>query len=422
MHNKKSDKILFQLTGSIATYKSCALISRLVQEGHTVQVVASAQALEFVGTATLEGLSGRPVIHHVFQEGHKMDHIHLARWCDWAILCPATAHTINQLAHGLANDLIGALFLAFDRKKPYWLAPAMNTFMYEHPATQASLKTLKEWGVRILEPGSGFLACKEVGAGRLMDERLILEKILEHYKTESLSLLKTPLKVLITAGATREAVDAVRYISNISTGSTAATLAEEFLRQGHRVSYLCGKDAKVPAQLGTLETIDFTSVVDLDKKIHEKLSQDSYDLVIHAAAVSDFIVEGIHTDEGAFKATEGVKISSGQNIQLHLKPSVKILAKIRSYSRSNLMLIAFKLTQNASEEERQVAVQKIFEQALPEYVVHNDLSEIAAHQIGGSGTRDLHKTRIYSRTGFVEACSSKKELASALVSLSQGGS
>ena len=128
-------EVLFQLSGSIAAYKACHVVSRLVQAGCAVQTVATRSALEFVGPATLEGLTGRSVATDTFAPGSLMDHIHLVRRADLIVLCPATANTINRLAAGIADDLIGTMFLAFDFGVPYVIVPAMNAAMYEHPAT-----------------------------------------------------------------------------------------------------------------------------------------------------------------------------------------------------------------------------------------------------------------------------------------------
>jgi phosphopantothenoylcysteine decarboxylase/phosphopantothenate--cysteine ligase len=171
-------RVLFQLSGSIAAYKACHVISRLVQDGCEVQAAATRGALEFVGRATLEGLTGRPVFTDVYESGRMMDHIHLARWADVAILCPATAQTINRLATGTAEDPLGSLFLAWEiAGKPYFVAPAMNHQMLAHPATRASLGRLEEWGVRLLFGEEGHQACGEIGAGRLMEPDAILERL-----------------------------------------------------------------------------------------------------------------------------------------------------------------------------------------------------------------------------------------------------
>jgi phosphopantothenoylcysteine synthetase/decarboxylase len=175
-------KILFQLSGSIACYKACHLISRLVQEGFEVQTAATASALQFVSAATLEGLTGRPVFSDIYKEGQVMDHIKLAQWADLAIVCPATANTINSLAQGLAQDCIGNLFLAYDLHKPYLIAPAMNQGMYQHPATQTALEKLKSWKVDVLPTDHGYQACGDVGPGRLLNPDQIYERIHEALK------------------------------------------------------------------------------------------------------------------------------------------------------------------------------------------------------------------------------------------------
>lgn len=171
--------VLFLLSGSIACYKACTAISRLTQAGVTVQTVATPAALKFVGTATLEGLSGRPVFTDVLEPGRALDHIELARAADLALVCPATANTVNRLAAGLSDDPIGALFLAWELgDKPWWLAPAMNGRMWEHPATTASLEKLKSWGLRILDPAAGAHACGEIGPGRLVEPEQIVAEVL----------------------------------------------------------------------------------------------------------------------------------------------------------------------------------------------------------------------------------------------------
>jgi phosphopantothenoylcysteine decarboxylase/phosphopantothenate--cysteine ligase len=170
MSNVRKPQLLFLLTGSIACFKACELISRLAKRGIAVQTVASEGALHFVGAATFEGLTGRPPLVDLYQAGRAMDHIHLARWADAALLCPATANSLNRLAAGLADDAIGALFLAWEiTAKPWLIAPAMNASMWEHPATAASRRRLAEYGARLLPVGDGRLACGESGDGRLLE-------------------------------------------------------------------------------------------------------------------------------------------------------------------------------------------------------------------------------------------------------------
>lgn len=182
MSDKTGKNILFLLTGSIACFKACDLVSRLAKRGVAVQTVASAGALRFVGAATLEGLTGRPPFTDLYEPGRTMDHIRLARWADAALLCPATANSMNRLAAGVSDDAIGALFLAWEIKaKPWLVAPAMNATMWDHPATRAAREKLAGYGAKILPVGDGRLACGEQGEGRLLEvdalEPLVLEAL-----------------------------------------------------------------------------------------------------------------------------------------------------------------------------------------------------------------------------------------------------
>jgi phosphopantothenoylcysteine decarboxylase/phosphopantothenate--cysteine ligase len=185
MSNPRRPQVLFLMSGSIACYKACDLISRLVKRGHAVRTVASAGALRFVGEATLEGLTGWPVFTDLYRSGQAIDHIRLARWADLALVCPATANTLNRLAAGLADDAIGALYLAWEiTAKPWLIAPAMNAAMWDHPATRASRQALVGHGARLLPVGAGALACGESGEGRLLE--------IAELEAEALAALATP--------------------------------------------------------------------------------------------------------------------------------------------------------------------------------------------------------------------------------------
>jgi len=166
-------KILLKITGSIAAYKTGTLISKLIQEGCEVQTVATKSALGFIGPGTLEGLTGNPVLSDVFETGRMMDHIRLTKWADITVLAPASANTLNQMAAGIGDSSVTALFLAHDWAKPYVIAPAMNTKMLNHPATKRSLKTLQKWGAHILPTASGYLACGDEGKGKMIEPNII---------------------------------------------------------------------------------------------------------------------------------------------------------------------------------------------------------------------------------------------------------
>ncbi len=364
-------KILLQMTGSIACFKACQVISKLVQAGHQVQVVASKSALEFVGNATIEGLTGNPVLTDTFETGQVMGHIHWVRWADLIVVAPATANFINKVSSGIGDDLITTQFLAHDFKKPYLVAPAMNTAMYLHPVTQNSIQNLKKMGVEILETASGVLACGEVGWGRLLDPELIcleIEKHLKSKKAESappVTVRKTPLKVLVTSGGTQENIDAVRMITNRSTGTTGAAIADTLTELGFDVTYLHAKNAVKPKAHCRMES--FVSFTDIETKLKTILAEKDFRAVIHLAAISDFSVNQV----------EG-KIPSGTELNLKLTPNPKLVRHLREMAHNqDLNVIAFKMTSSSSQEEQKIAVKKVFAEAKPNWVVHNDLSEMS---------------------------------------------
>lgn len=165
------------MTGSIACYKACGVISKLVQNGFEVKIACTKSALEFVGISTLEGLTRKKAYTDMFHGDKSLEHVDLSKWLDLAIICPATGNILNKLAAGIADDCVSTLFLAHDFSKPFLIAPAMNRNMYEHPATKRSIATLKSWGVRILDTESGYQACGDTGPGRLLEPGKIYEEI-----------------------------------------------------------------------------------------------------------------------------------------------------------------------------------------------------------------------------------------------------
>jgi phosphopantothenoylcysteine decarboxylase/phosphopantothenate--cysteine ligase len=175
--SRSKKNILFQLTGSIACYKACNVISRLVQEGYEVKTACTENALKFIGRSTLEGLTHNAVYVDTFEDRSALEHIALTKWMDLAIVCPATANIINKLAAGIGDDYISTVFLACDFSKPYLIAPAMNQKMWAHPATKRSVGTLQSWGVKMLGTGTGYQACGDKGAGRLLEPEAIYKEI-----------------------------------------------------------------------------------------------------------------------------------------------------------------------------------------------------------------------------------------------------
>ena len=403
----KKSKLLFILTGSIACYKACQLVSRLTQVGHEIQVVATTSALKFVGKATLEGLTGRKVLSDLFEEGELMGHIEWARWAELIVVAPATANYINKIAQGLADDLASNLFLAHDFKKPFLLAPAMNTSMYEHPITQASLAKLSRLGVKVLETGSGVLACGEFGYGKLLDPEEIFAAIIEELPHSRVAQVKAgdatalkPLKatrILVTAGGTTEPIDDVRVLSNRSTGATGFHLCQQLHACGFDVTLLLAENSALNSEDVDFDVKNFSSFRDLESLLRQQLTTHEFSHVFHLAAVSDYSLEGLEINGEAIptkenshsSSTKFSKLPSGQKLTLHLKENPKLVNQIKGWSLNQaIKLISFKLTVGANSEEQIVAVEKLMFASQSDYVVHNDLSQFQPD-------RARHAFRVY---------------------------
>jgi phosphopantothenoylcysteine decarboxylase / phosphopantothenate---cysteine ligase len=391
--------ILFILTGSIACYKACDAISQLVQEGHTVRTVATEAALHFVGVATLEGLTRSKVSTDLFAPGEALDHITLTRWADLTVVCPATAHTLNRMAAGLGDDLAGALLLAHDRTKPLLVAPAMNPAMWSHPATTASIDRLRSWGIQFIQPGQGRTACGEVGEGRLAEPDEIVAAI-----EAALRRPAGQLRVLVTSGGTSEPIDGVRVLTNTSTGATGALIADHFRRCGHEVLLIRAATAEPAKLVGAEET--FTSFADLDSILAKRLAAENFDAVIHAAAVSDFTVDGIEVNGVAQRPGAG-KIPSTAAPTIRLRRNPKLLDTLRTRSRNpKLQVVAFKLTRDADTAAKRAAVESILNTGAAEFVVHNDLSQ--------RGVNGAFPAEIWRNGGIAERCTDRASLATTL--------
>ncbi|SDR67242.1 bifunctional phosphopantothenoylcysteine decarboxylase/phosphopantothenate--cysteine ligase CoaBC [Opitutus sp. GAS368] len=392
--------LLFVLTGSIAGYKACEAVSQLVQRGHRVRTVATESALRFIGPATLEGLTGTPVLTDLFAPGAALEHINLTRWADAVLVCPATANTINRLAAGLADDLTGALFLAHDRKKPWLVAPAMNPAMWAHPATQAAAEKLREWGVRFLPVGEGRTACGETGEGRLAEPADIIAVV-----EAALARPARRLRVLITSGGTAEPIDGVRVLTNTSTGRTGAGLADYFSGRGHDVVLLRARSAA--AAPGCREET-FLTFAELDAALTRLLGQERFDAIIHAAAVGDFGIEAVVVGDRAGPPGAAKLESGGAPVALRLRPNPKLVDSLRARSRNPvLQVVAFKLTNGATAAAAHEAVRTLFGHSGADWVVHNDLSERAD---GAEFPAQLHGPG----GGPVVRCATRRELAELL--------
>jgi phosphopantothenoylcysteine decarboxylase/phosphopantothenate--cysteine ligase len=376
-------RVLVLMSGSIAAFKVVQLVSRLVQApiGAEVEVVMTPAARAFIGEASLEGITGRRVRSETFAAGDHMEHIRLARWADVVLAAPCTANTVNKLARGIGDDLVGTLFLAHDFAKPWLIAPAMNTRMYRHPVTRGSLAQLREMGCTIVEPGSGALACGEVGEGRLAEPDALAEAVLQAARAGGHEATRRragdapqsahALRVLVTAGGTRVPIDAVRSLVNGSTGRTGARVADELAALGHDVTLLTAEGAPAADEARRTERYD-----DFDSfagRLQGLLADERFDVLVQAAAVSDW---------RPARAEPGKIDSDAATMMLRLERTPKLVALAQGWSRNPaLRIVAFKLTAGADEATRRAKVAALLATPGVAAVVANDLRRWPAWEL-----------------------------------------
>ena len=277
----KGKTVLLGVTGGIACYKSANLASALVKQGANVQVLMTKNATEFIGPHTFESLTGNRVSVDTFDRNYpfQVEHIALADQADLVLVAPATANVLAKLAHGLADDMLTTTILACNC--PKIAAPAMNTKMYENPVTQDNLDILRKYGWEIVEPASGRLACGAVGKGKMPEPEDLLETVLHALSHEK---DMTGLKVLVTAGPTREALDPVRYLTNHSTGKMGYAIAKAAAARGASVTLVSGPvNLKKPPYM---EVVDILAAQDMVDAVTSRAPDQ--DIIIKAAAVADY--------------------------------------------------------------------------------------------------------------------------------------
>lgn len=363
-------KFVIGVTGSIAAYKSCDLISRLVKDGHEVKSIMTESAKKFIGPASLEALSQNPVAIDDFSNESFMSHIELGKWCDAAMVYPATAQTINSFANGIGQELLNSFFLAYDFKKPFHIAPAMNTRMLENPITKKSIKQLKKMGCHVLDSGAGHLACGEVGQGRLIDSEIAMNQLLSGMgKTD-----KPVKRILITAGGTRETIDGVRTLTNMSTGKTGAALADRLHAMGYQVLLLTSQFAVMPKSEVRVDTYNtFREIYHTLKALSQS---HNFDMILHAAAISDYSIANIQTPEGEINPGNEKMSSQYDNISIQLKRNEKILPRLKDLFGNDTQVVGFKLTSTESKQEQARAIFSLFTENAVDYVIHNDMNDI----------------------------------------------
>jgi phosphopantothenoylcysteine decarboxylase/phosphopantothenate--cysteine ligase len=353
-------KVALGVSGGIAAYKAAEVVRLLQDRGIRVQVIMTQGAQQFVRPLTFAALSGEKVITEMFAAGSDenappnidsaIEHIAVAQSIDALLVVPATADILAKFAQGIANDFLTTLYLA--TTAPVVVAPAMNVNMWNHPATQANLELLRRRGVRIVEPGDGYLACGMTGPGRLAENELIVAATMEALGASQELAGET---VLITAGPTREKIDPVRYLTNRSSGRMGYALAEGALRRGARVLLVSGPTALTPA--GGAEVTWVESADQMRQAVMKLLPEAT--IVIKTAAVADYRPRN---------AAEQ-KIKRKGAMSLELEPTADILAEL-GRNKSSQIIIGFAAeTENVLENARK----KLLSKSLDAIVV-NDVS------------------------------------------------
>jgi phosphopantothenoylcysteine decarboxylase/phosphopantothenate--cysteine ligase len=350
-------KVALGVSGGIAAYKAAEIVRLLQERGIRVQVVMTQAAQEFIRPLTFAALSGEKVITDMFAAGDAepnidsaVEHIAVAQAIDALLVAPATADVLAKFAHGIATDFLTTLYLA--TTAPVVVAPAMNVNMWSHTATQANLEVLRKRGVRVVEPGSGYLACGMTGPGRLAENEVIVAAVMEALGASQELAGET---VLITAGPTREKIDPVRYLTNRSSGRMGYALAEAALRRGARVLLVSG-----PTAISTPEGAEITHVEsseEMRQAVLKLLPQAT--ILIKTAAVSDYRP----------KAAAAHKIKRGGPMTIELEPTADILAEVARLKQSQIIVGFAAETQNVLENARK----KLASKSLDAIVV-NDVS------------------------------------------------
>ena len=310
--NLPGKRFVIGMTGGIAAYKVCELVRRLQDEGATVRVAMTRSAQEFVTATTMQALSGEPVITDQWgaegaRSNNAMPHIELSRDADALLIAPCTANFIAKLAHGLADDLLSTLALA--RRCPMLLAPAMNVEMWNHPATQRNVATLRGDGVEVLGPGSGRQACGETGAGRMLEAAELLEDLIAFFQPKPLA----GRRVLITAGPTFEPIDPVRGITNLSSGKMGFALARAAREAGAKVTLVAG-----PSSLPTPRGVRRIDVVTAREMFDAVMGYaNRAEVFVAVAAVADWRV--VNASAQKLKKTAG---AAPPSLQFEANPDI----------------------------------------------------------------------------------------------------
>ncbi|MDT0003352.1 bifunctional phosphopantothenoylcysteine decarboxylase/phosphopantothenate--cysteine ligase CoaBC [Listeria cossartiae subsp. cayugensis] len=385
--------ILLAVSGGIAVYKAVALTSKLTQAGANVKVMMTEHAQEFVPPLSFQVLSKNDVYTDTFDEKKSsvVAHINLADWADLVIVAPATANVIGKMANGIADDMVTTTILATEA--PVWVAPAMNVHMIQHPAVIRNINQLYADGVRFIEPEEGYLACGYVGRGRLEEPEKIVLRIAEFFQEDN-DLLRDK-NVLVTAGATREKLDPVRYFTNHSTGKMGFSIAESAARHGANVTLVTTSKA-LPVPPG-VEVIYVESAEEMYQAVNErKVAQDVF---VMTAAVADYTPAQV--------SDQKIKKQPG-DFTIEMKRTKDILLEIGQHKTAEQVVIGFA----AETENLEANALKKLTSKNADMIVANNISEAGA---GFSG--DTNIVTFYRKDGSSEALPilDKKEVAEHII-------
>ncbi len=339
----KGKTVLLGVSGSIAAYKTAYLASALKKLNADVHVLMTRNATNFINPITFETLTGNKCLVDTFDRNFEfsVEHVSLAKQADVVMIAPASANVIGKLAHGIADDMLTTTVMACKCQKI--IAPAMNTNMFENPVVQDNLQILRNYGYEVISPATGYLACGDTGAGKMPEPELLLEYILQEIAFEK---DMDGLKVLVTAGPTREAVDPVRYITNHSTGKMGYAIARTCVRRGADVTLVSGPSALKPPEF--VNVISVKSAKDMFDAVTGIAKEQ--DIIIKAAAVADYRPKHV--------SAEKVKKQDG-TLTLEMERTDDILAYLGEHKREGQFLCGFAMeTENLLENSRKKLAKK----------------------------------------------------------------
>ncbi len=361
----KGKNVVLGVTGGIAAYKACEIISQLKKLGASIDVIMTRSATEFVTPYTFQSLTGNSVIVNMFESPKywDMEHISLAQKSDLILVAPATANLMGKVANGIADDMLSTTIMASD--KPVVFAPAMNTKMHENPVVQKNLKTLEKLGYHFVDPKGGILACGDEGKGKLQDVEIIVEKVKEILTRNSEEPEKDleGLTFLVTAGPTREIIDPVRFLSNHSTGKMGYEVARAAVNRGAKVILLSGPSTlEVPFGVELIRVETAVEMYDEAMRLYDEI-----DVLVKTAAVSDYRPKEIAKE----KMKKGER---NEEIELTLIRNPDILLELGKRKGANKIHVGFAAeTHNVLEYGKDKLKRKNLD-----FLVANDVTEEGA--------------------------------------------